>query len=49
MQGVTGLYVDHEDTIWVLNRPSNLNNTEDYAQLDPPTGECCVAAPNDLW
>ena len=45
MQGVTGLYVDHEDTIWVLNRPSNLNNTEDYAQLDPPTGECCVAPP----
>ena len=37
MQGVTGLYVDHEDIIWVLNRPSNLNNTEDYAQLDPPT------------
>ncbi|SVA82399.1 uncharacterized protein METZ01_LOCUS135253, partial [marine metagenome] len=25
MQGVTGLYVDHEDNIWVLNRPSNLN------------------------
>ncbi|MDE0000087.1 MAG: hypothetical protein OXQ89_20275 [Rhodospirillaceae bacterium] len=45
MQGVTGLYVDHEDIIWVLNRPSNLNNTEDYAQLDPPTGECCVAPP----
>ncbi len=45
MQGVTGLYVDHQDTIWVLNRPSNLNNTENYAQLDPPTGECCVAPP----
>ncbi len=45
MQGVTGLYVDHEDNIWVLNRPSNLNNTEDYAQLDPPTGECCIAPP----
>ena len=45
MQGVTGLYVDHEDNIWVLNRPSNLNNTENYAQLDPPTGACCVAPP----
>ena len=45
MQGVTGLYVDHEDNIWVLNRPSNLNNTEDYAQLDPPAAECCVAPP----
>jgi len=45
MQGVTGLYVDDDDNIWVLNRPSNLNNTEDYAQLDPPTAECCVAPP----
>ena len=45
MQGVTGLYVDHEDNIWVLNRPSNLNNTENYAQLDPPVAECCVAPP----
>ncbi|MFL2547338.1 MAG: hypothetical protein ACJ0SL_08280 [Candidatus Rariloculaceae bacterium] len=45
MQGVTGLYVDHEDNIWVLNRPSNLSNTEDYAQLVPPVAECCVAPP----
>jgi hypothetical protein len=45
MQGVTGLYVDHEDNIWVLNRPSNLSNTENYAQLDPPVAECCIAPP----
>ncbi|MBH98335.1 MAG: hypothetical protein CMM56_07770 [Rhodospirillaceae bacterium] len=45
MQGITGLYVDHEDNIWVLNRPSNLNNTENYAQLDPPAAECCIAPP----
>jgi DNA-binding beta-propeller fold protein YncE len=45
MQGVTGLYVDNDDNIWVLNRPSNLSNTENYAQLDPPTAECCVAPP----
>lgn len=45
MQGVTGLYVDKDDNIWVLNRPSNLSNTEDYAQLDPPAAECCVAPP----
>ncbi len=45
MQGVTGLYVDVHDNIWVLNRPSNLSNTENYAQLDPPTAECCVAPP----
>ena len=43
--GVTGLYVDHTDTIWVLNRPANLDNTENYATLDPPTAECCVAPP----
>jgi hypothetical protein len=45
MGGVTGLYVDHTDTIWVLNRPANLDNTENYATLDPPTAECCVAPP----
>jgi DNA-binding beta-propeller fold protein YncE len=45
MQGVTGLYVDNDDNIWVLNRPSNLSNTENYAQLDPPAAECCVAPP----
>ena len=45
MQGVTGLYVDDDDNIWVLNRPSNLDNTENYAQLDPPVAECCVAPP----
>ncbi len=45
MQGVTGLYVDHDDNIWVLNRPSNLDNTENYAAVDPPLAECCVAPP----
>jgi len=45
MQGVTGLYVDHNDNIWVLNRPNNLDNTENYAAVDPPLAECCVAPP----
>ena len=45
MQGVTGLYVDNDDNIWILNRPSNLSNTENYAQLDPPVAECCIAPP----
>jgi hypothetical protein len=45
MQGVTGLYVDHDDNIWVLNRPNNLDDTENYATLDPPTAQCCVAPP----
>ena len=45
MQGVTGLYVDHDDNIWVLNRPNNLDNTENYAAVDPPLAECCIAPP----
>ena len=45
MQSVMGLDVDHEDTIWVLNRPSGIASNQDYAQLDPPTGVCCVAPP----
>src|SRR5690606_35671132 len=45
MQGVTGLYVDKDDNIWVLNRPNDLSDTENYAALDPPTAECCVAPP----
>jgi DNA-binding beta-propeller fold protein YncE len=45
MQGVTGLYVDHDDNIWVLTRPRDLDNTENYAAIDPPSAECCVAPP----
>jgi hypothetical protein len=45
MGGVTGLYVDKDDNIWALNRPRDLDETENYATLDPPAAECCVAAP----
>ncbi|MBI4888110.1 MAG: hypothetical protein HY824_13525 [Acidobacteria bacterium] len=45
MGGVTGLDVDSGDNIWVLNRPADLDETENYAALTPPTAECCVAAP----
>lgn len=45
MGGVTGLDVDHNDNVWVLNRPADLDETENYAALNPPTAECCVAAP----
>ena len=44
--GVTGLDVDKDDNVWVLNRPGDLDNTENYATLKPPTAECCVAAPS---
>ena len=43
--GVTGLAVDNDDMIWVLHRPNDLNETENFAALDPPQAECCVKAP----
>lgn len=45
MMGVTGMYVDKDDHIWVLTRPRDINNTQNYAQLNPPTAECCIAPP----
>jgi hypothetical protein len=44
--GVTGLDVDKDDNVWVLNRPQDLDAFENYATLNPPTAECCVAAPS---
>lgn len=43
--GITGLDVDSNDNVWVLSRPADLDETENYATLKPPTAECCVAAP----
>ena len=43
--GVTGLTVDHDDLIWVLHRPNDLDETENFAALNPPIAECCVKAP----
>jgi DNA-binding beta-propeller fold protein YncE len=45
MMGVTGLAVDKDDNVWVLDRPRDIDGTQKYAQLDPPTAECCVAPP----
>ena len=45
MMGVTGLAVDKDDGIWVLNRPADIDGTQNYAELNPPTAECCVAPP----
>lgn len=35
--GVTGLAVDKDDNVWVLDRPNNLRDMELKAELDPPT------------
>jgi sugar lactone lactonase YvrE len=50
-EGITGLAVDKNDTIWVLNRPGDYDNdpifrrpevTENYASLTPKTAMCCM-------
>ena len=43
--GVTGMFVDDKDTIWVLNRPGDLDESNNYASTNPPTAECCISAP----
>src|SRR5262249_18241480 len=45
MGGVTGLAVDKDDNVWVLNRPNDLTGIEIEAELDPPLADCCVHAP----
>ena len=50
-EGITGLAVDKDDVIWVLNRPGDYDvdpifhvpeKTENYASLNPPTAMCCL-------
>jgi hypothetical protein len=50
-EGITGLVVDKNDVIWVLQRPSDFDmdpifripeKTENYASLNPPTANCCM-------
>ena len=45
MEPITGMFVDSDDHIWVLQRPRDLDKTENFAALNPPTAECCVQAP----
>ena len=44
--GVTGLAVDKDDNVWVLNRPNDLTEIELHAELTPPTADCCVRPPS---
>ena len=46
MGGVTGLAVDKDDNVWVLNRPNDLTDIELHAELTPPTADCCVRPPS---
>ena len=45
MQQVTGIYVDHRDHIWFLNRLNGAEGDEIGAEVDPPRLDCCVAGP----
>jgi hypothetical protein len=44
--GVTGLAVDKDDNVWVLNRPNDLTDIELHAELTPPLADCCVHPPS---
>ena len=44
--GITGLAVDRDDNVWVLNRPNDLTNIELHAELTPPLASCCVRPPS---
>src|SRR5580704_521646 len=45
MGGVTGLAVDKDDNVWVLDRPNDLTDIELEAELNPPLADCCVRTP----
>jgi DNA-binding beta-propeller fold protein YncE len=45
MEPVTGMFVDKQDHIWVLNRPRDFDDKENAAAVNPPAGECCFAPP----
>jgi hypothetical protein len=45
MGGVTGLAVDKDDNVWVLNRPNDTLDIEGHAGLTPPTADCCRRPP----
>jgi hypothetical protein len=44
--GVTGLAVDKDDNVWVLDRPNDLTDIEIEAELTPPLADCCVRPPS---
>src|ERR1700730_6989054 len=45
MGGVTGLAVDKDDNVWVLDRLNYLTDIEIQAELTTPMADCCVRPP----
>jgi DNA-binding beta-propeller fold protein YncE len=43
--GVTGLAIDKDDNVWVLDRPNDLTDIELEAERTPPVADCCVRPP----
>jgi hypothetical protein len=46
MGGVTGLAVDKDDNVWVLDRPHDLRDMELRAELPNPVSDCCTLPPS---
>lgn len=44
--GITGLAVDADDNIWVLNRPNDLTALELRVEPSPPIALCCARPPS---
>jgi DNA-binding beta-propeller fold protein YncE len=45
MGQASGVAVDAQDNIWVVQRPRSLTDDEKAASLDPPRTRCCKPAP----
>lgn len=45
MGQVSGIAVDRADHVWVLQRPASDTKDELGAAQNPPTSQCCIAAP----
>jgi len=41
----TGLVIDKDDHIWVLNRPRQVTPADAGAAQNPPISQCCIPAP----
>src|SRR5712672_3764870 len=39
---VSGIAVDANDHVWLIQRPGSLTEDEKGAALDPPLSKCCV-------
>src|SRR5271166_2545831 len=44
--GVTGLAVDKDDNVWVLDRPNDMRDMELKAEITPKIADCCTRPPS---